>query len=106
MLAASGILVLALRFVPYADTTTAVGGASRVDVSREARRDEQRRTAVTTRWLTASLVGMLAAALARSGVESGPKEGEKVAPLKVYAVTGDPKDQEVDYAGLRKDKPT
>jgi hypothetical protein len=37
---------------------------------------------------------------------SGPKEDAKVAPLKVYAVTGEPKDKEVDYAGLRKGKPT
>ena len=37
---------------------------------------------------------------------SGPKEGAKVPPLKVYAVTGEPKDKEVEYAGLRKDKPT
>ena len=37
---------------------------------------------------------------------SGPKEGEKSQTLKVYAVTGEPMDKEVDYAGLRKDKPT
>ena len=37
---------------------------------------------------------------------SGPKKGKKVTPLKVYAVTGEPMDKEVDYAGLRKDKPT
>jgi hypothetical protein len=49
---------------------------------------------------------MLAAGPARADVASGPKEGEKVAALKVYAVTGEPKDKEVDYAGLRKDKPT
>lgn len=46
------------------------------------------------------------ATLARADVESGPKEGEKAAALKVFAVTGDPKDKEVDYADLRKDKPT
>jgi hypothetical protein len=49
---------------------------------------------------------MLVAGLARADVASGPKEGEKVAPLKVYAVTGEPKDKEVDYADLRKDKAT
>ena len=61
---------------------------------------------MTTRLLTVSLLGLLAAGLARGDVTSGPKEGEKVATLKVYAVTGEPKDKEVDYAGLRKDKPT
>jgi hypothetical protein len=53
-----------------------------------------------------SLLGLLAAELARADVASGPKEGENVATLNVYAVTGEPKDKEVDYAGLRKDKPT
>ena len=61
---------------------------------------------MTTRLLTVSLLGLLAAGLARADVASGPKQGEKVVPLKVYAVTGDPKDKEVDYAELRKDKPT
>jgi hypothetical protein len=60
---------------------------------------------MTRRLLALPLLG-LAAALARAEVESGPKEAEKVAPLKVYAVTGEPKDKEVDYAELRKDKPT
>jgi hypothetical protein len=46
------------------------------------------------------------AVVARADVASGPKEGEKVAALKVFAVTGEPKDKEVDYADLRKDKPT
>src|SRR6516225_5514435 len=61
---------------------------------------------MTARLLTVSLLGLLAAELARADVASGPKEGEKVATLKVYAVSGEPKDQEVDYAGLRKDNPT
>ncbi len=61
---------------------------------------------MTTRLLTVSLLGLLAAGLARADVASGPKEGEKVATLKVYAVTGEPKDKEVDYTGLRKDKAT
>lgn len=56
--------------------------------------------------LTVLLLGLLAAGSARVDVASGPKEAEKVAPLKVYAVTGEPKDTEVDYAALRKDKPT
>jgi hypothetical protein len=61
---------------------------------------------MTTRLLTVSVLGLLAAGLARADVASGPKEGDKVATLKVYAVTGEPKDKEVDYAGLRKDQPT
>src|SRR5262249_32706286 len=66
----------------------------------------QRTTAMTTRLLPVSLLGLLLAGLARADVVSGPKEGQKVATLKVYAVTGEPKDKEVDYAGLRKDRPT
>ncbi len=56
----------------------------------------------------ALIVAMLAgfAPLARAEVESGPKIGAKIPALKVFAVTGDPSDKEVDYAGLRKDKPT
>jgi hypothetical protein len=46
------------------------------------------------------------ATLVQAEVASGPKEGEKAAALKVFAVTGEPKDKEVDYADLRKDKPT
>jgi hypothetical protein len=61
---------------------------------------------MTTRLLGVSLLGLLAAGLACADVASGPKAAEKVATLKVYAVTGEPKDREVDYAGLRKDKPT
>jgi hypothetical protein len=61
---------------------------------------------MTIRFATVSLLGLLAAGMARADVASGPKEGEKVAPLKVYAVTGDPKDKDVNYAELRKDKPT
>jgi hypothetical protein len=60
---------------------------------------------MTTRLLAVVFLG-LAAGLARADVASGPKEGEKVATLKVYAVTGEPKGKEVDYARLRKDRPT
>jgi hypothetical protein len=58
------------------------------------------------RFFQVSLVLILVTGLVRADVASGPKEGENVAPLKVYAVTGEPKDKEVDYADLRKDKPT
>jgi hypothetical protein len=61
---------------------------------------------MTTRLIAVSLLGLLTAGLARADVASGPKEGEKVAALKVFAVTGEPKDREVDYAALRKDRPT
>jgi len=39
-------------------------------------------------------------------VDSGPKKGDKVPALKVYDATGENKEKTVDYAGLRKDKPT
>jgi hypothetical protein len=58
------------------------------------------------RLFTVSLLGMLVTGLARADVASGPKQGEKVAALKVYAVTGEPKEEQVDYAELRKGKPT
>ena len=43
---------------------------------------------------------------ARADETSGPPVGEKIPALKVYAVTGDPKDKEVDYAAETKDKST
>jgi hypothetical protein len=46
-----------------------------------------------------TMIGFVAAS--RADVASGPKEGEKVAALKVYAVTGEPKDKDVDYTELR-----
>jgi hypothetical protein len=48
----------------------------------------------------------LVVAPAVADVESGPKAGEKVEPLKVYAVVGPIEDKEVDYAAERKDAPT
>jgi hypothetical protein len=39
-------------------------------------------------------------------VASGPAAGEKVPPLKVFAVTGEQENKEIDYAAERKDKPT
>jgi hypothetical protein len=49
---------------------------------------------------------MIGSGIAAADVTSGPKEGEKPAELKVYAVTGEPKEKDVDYVELRKDKPT
>jgi hypothetical protein len=49
---------------------------------------------------------LLAAALVVADVESGPKAGEKVGPLKVFAVTGPVEGKEVNYAAERKDAPT
>src|SRR5256885_12187161 len=40
---------------------------------------------------------LLAAAVVRADVMSGPEVGAKVAALKVYAVTGDFKEKDVDY---------
>jgi hypothetical protein len=62
--------------------------------------------------MTARVLGvLLLAALAVAGVRaddvaSGPSVGDKVAPVKVLAVTGDLKDKEVDFSDERKDKPT
>jgi hypothetical protein len=61
---------------------------------------------MTTRLFPVLLLGLLAVGLACADVASGPKDGAKVAPLKVHVVTGEGKDKEVDYADLRKDKPT
>lgn len=49
---------------------------------------------------------LMAVPLVRADVASGPKEGDKAAALKVYAVTGESKEKEVDYIDLRKEKPT
>jgi hypothetical protein len=49
---------------------------------------------------------MLAPALARADVDSGPAVGEQVRALKVHAVTGDQAGQVADFAGERKEKPT
>lgn len=44
--------------------------------------------------------------IAHADVTSGPTVGEKVPALKVFAVTGDPENKELDYTAQRKDKPT
>jgi hypothetical protein len=47
-----------------------------------------------------------AAGVALADVQSGPKPGDKVAELKVFAVSGDVENKEADYTAERKDKPT
>jgi hypothetical protein len=42
----------------------------------------------------------------RADVPSGPKEGDKVPALPVFAVTGEPREKQVDYSAERKDRPT
>jgi hypothetical protein len=54
--------------------------------------------------LTLALLAMSGSAFAE--VASGPKVGEKPAELKVYAVTGESKEKDVNYTEIRKDKPT
>lgn len=54
--------------------------------------------------LTLAILAMATAAFA--DVASGPKTGDKPAELKVYAVTGESKEKDVNYTELRKDKPT
>ena len=46
------------------------------------------------------------AGTASADVESGPKAGAAIAPLKVFAVTGAIEGKELDYAKERKDEPT
>jgi hypothetical protein len=51
--------------------------------------------------------GLFLASLAwAQEVSSGPDQGKKVPPLKVFAATGPNKDTEIDYAAERKEKPT
>ena len=54
----------------------------------------------------ASILLFVLAGRASADVESGPKAGDKVAPLKVFAVTGAIEGKDVDYAKERKDEPT
>lgn len=58
------------------------------------------------KWL--ALGGAFVAGIAATfaDVTSGPKVGDKIEPLKVFAATGEFKDKEVDYSAARKDKPT
>lgn len=56
-------------------------------------------------WLIVVLA-VLPAQKACAQVVSGPAVGDPLKPLKVFAVTGEMKDKEVDYAAERKDRPT
>ena len=58
------------------------------------------------RLVLASILFLGSSTLAFADVESGPKAGDKVAPLKVHAVSGPIEDKEVDFAKERKDEPT
>lgn len=59
------------------------------------------------RWILAAGACLLSSvALWADDVASGPKSGEKVAALPVYAATGEPKEKDLDYAAHRKEKPT
>src|SRR5262245_38570543 len=49
---------------------------------------------------------LLASSAWAKDVPSGPYQGKKVPPLKVFDATGPNKEKEVDYAAERKDKPT
>ena len=59
---------------------------------------------------TTGPLALLSAALliapATADVESGPKAGEKVAPLKAFGVVGKVEGKEADFAADRKDAPT
>ena len=52
------------------------------------------------------MTAILLLAFAVAEVESGPKAGEKVAALKVYATNGDHEGKDVDIAAERKKEPT
>jgi hypothetical protein len=54
----------------------------------------------------ASILLLVCSSFAVADVESGPKAGAAVAPLKVFAITGAIEGKEVDYAKERKDEPT
>jgi len=58
------------------------------------------------RLLMSAAVVLITVAALRADVASGPKEGDKVSALPVFAVTGDPKDKDVNYVEQRKEKPT
>ena len=58
------------------------------------------------RYLCVLLILLLAVFAPAQEITSGPDKGANVPGLKVFDVTGEFKDKEVDYAAKRKDKPT
>jgi hypothetical protein len=53
-----------------------------------------------------SVFTVLVTSLAYADIDSGPKVGTAVTPLKVFVVTGDHAGKELDYAAERGSKPT
>jgi hypothetical protein len=58
------------------------------------------------RILLIALTACLMTSRAYADVDSGPKPGQKVPPLKVLSVVGDEENKEIDAAKLRAKKPT
>ena len=62
---------------------------------------------MTARLAAAALgLAVFAVPVLRADVESGPKSGEKVEPLKAYGLIGAVENKEADFAAERKDAPT
>jgi len=56
--------------------------------------------------LLAALFLLLAATVVRAEVPSGPQAGEAAGPLKAFAISGEPRERDVDYATQVKEKPS
>jgi len=54
----------------------------------------------------AGFLALLAASALRADDESGPKSGEKLAPLKAFGVVGPVENKEANFTAERKDAPT
>lgn len=59
-----------------------------------------------TRFLCVAVAASLIASDVSAEVESGPKAGEKIEPLKAFGVVGTVEGKEADFAAERKDAPT
>lgn len=60
-----------------------------------------------TKWCGAALVALAGAlSVTAQDIESGPKAGEKVMPLKAFGLVGAVEGKEADFAADRKDAPT
>lgn len=64
----------------------------------------------TTAWMRAvvlsSVLAIGTAATVRGEVPSGPQPGQAAAALKAFAITGDPKERDVEFASVVKETPT